>query len=232
MSTLPWGIIVPVTNTRNTRNIQTSPFCPGVSVRVFPHPACLCLLVSRQARYFSCNLYFTYHTLCSLLFLPFRIFVFLTHPSVSLHLGLFLQYPSTHTLCLVMQHGPDHHQDKQESSSWMDQLRLRPNGSSSPGAVSIHGELRGNRASSTRSCVGGTRTRPSCPPSGGSKPHGLWWLMSTATRDKQFGGWAACRRNSSSRFFFCLAPTLLTATARFFFAPGSAHPCLGREGYC
>ncbi|PYH50762.1 uncharacterized protein BO96DRAFT_220272 [Aspergillus niger CBS 101883] len=107
----------------------------------------------------------------------------------------------------------------------MDQLRLRPNGSSSPGAVSIHGELRETpRTSSSRRLCGGTRTRPSCPPSGDVKPHGLCWLKSTASRDSNFGG---NPRNSSSRFFFCLAPTLLTATARFFLCAGSAHPCLG-----
>lgn len=103
------------------------PFCPGVSVRVFPHPAaCLCLYLARHG---ISHVTSTLLTIPCAHFssLPFRIFVFLTHPSVSLHLGLFLQCgfsdPSTHTLSpsLVMQHGPDHHQDsKSHRHGWIN----------------------------------------------------------------------------------------------------------------
>ncbi|OJZ89393.1 hypothetical protein ASPFODRAFT_490617 [Aspergillus luchuensis CBS 106.47] len=69
-------------------------------------PSCLLVLVSRQARYFSCNLYFTYHTLCSLLFSSFSDLCLFSpiHPFLSIS-AFFLQCgfsdPSTHSLSVL-----------------------------------------------------------------------------------------------------------------------------------
>lgn len=61
-----------------SKNIPLLP--RSVCARLSPS-CCLLVLVSRQARYFSCNIYFTYHTLCSLLFSSFSDLC-LSHPSI------------------------------------------------------------------------------------------------------------------------------------------------------
>ncbi|RDH33907.1 hypothetical protein BDQ94DRAFT_27413 [Aspergillus welwitschiae] len=100
----------------------------------------------------------------------------------------------------------------------------------SPGAVSIHGELRETpRTSSSRRLCGGTRTRPSCPPSGDVKPHGLCWLKSTASRDSNFGGEPAQLQLS---FLLLFSSNPLDCHCALFPLRRQCPSMLGREGYC
>lgn len=107
-----------------SKNIPLLP--RSVCARLSPS-CCLLVLVSRQARYFSCNhlQYLPYLVLTSLLFLFGSLSFSPIHPFLSIS-AFFSSvdspiHPHTLSPSLVMQHGPDHHQEsKSHRHGWIN----------------------------------------------------------------------------------------------------------------